>query len=158
MKKNKYTVMAACALTVVWIAFIWWNSMQSGGESGAMSGSVTVGINAFLSSIGIGIRIPQLLVRKAAHFLEFAMLASLLSFDALCVFDLRRHSSARRKCLVWWAFPCAVAVASVDETIQLFVEGRVGSVIDVMIDSGGALTAVSLWFLALMLMKNKSVE
>jgi VanZ family protein len=41
-----------------------------------------------------------------------------------------------------------VAVPSVDETIQLFVDGRSGQVTDVLIDCAGACTGVLLTWLA----------
>jgi VanZ family protein len=52
---------------------------------------------------------------------------------------------------VWAAVAVAltvVAVPSVDETIQLFVDGRSGQVTDVLIDCAGACTGVLLTWLA----------
>ena len=84
----------------------------------------------------------QYMVRKAAHFTEFAMLgASLrLLFHAL---RLRRP--------VLWAWIISTLYACTDELHQMLVGTRSPMWRDVCIDSAGALTAavlVSLWLYA----------
>lgn len=78
-------------------------------------------------------------VRTAAHFSEYALLGFLvmllvLSFDA----DFRPAFSRH-----WVRYPVAfgfcVLYAAGDEFHQLFVDGRVADVADVLIDSAGAL-------------------
>ena len=155
MKKRIVIAVFSC-LTALWIGFIWINSMQVGVVSGEMSGSLTEGINEFFGSFIDGFYISGYVVRKLAHFTEFALLALLLCFDCRFIFDIDKRSTLRRASCVWLALPCAVAVACIDESIQLSVEGRVGSFVDVLIDSAGALFCVALFFGVLMIMRARA--
>lgn len=131
--------------------------MQTGNESGAMSGSVTDAINAFLGSIHNSLHVSHHFVRKAAHFTEFALLATLLCF---AVRSLTRKNDQNKHNLLWVfaAFFGAVITAAIDETIQLFTDGRVGSAVDVLIDSSGAACATLVFFLILVVLKRKRTE
>lgn len=80
--------------------------------------------------------LAYLLLRKAAHFTEYALLA------ALWWRALRTRLDARAALGV--AFGIAVAYAVTDELHQTFVETRVGSPIDVLIDTAGAAAAMAL--------------
>lgn len=74
------------------------------------------------------------LVRKAAHFTEFAALGFFLRMLA-GVYELRR---ATRRC--WLA---GTLYACSDEVHQLFVAGRAGMWQDVLLDSGGVLAGIT---------------
>ena len=78
----------------------------------------------------------SLLVRKALHFSEYALLAALW-WRAL------RTRLDPRAALVW-AFSIAVAYAVTDEIHQTFVDTRVGTPVDVLIDLAGAAAAIAL--------------
>ena len=112
-------------LIVLNLALIWGNSLMTGADSGAISG----GVLAFLGRI-----LPVLLteaghtfLRKAAHFSEFALLGLLYC---------GRHRLARQETpLHLMGF--GLAVACIDETIQIFTPGRASSLIDVWIDTSG---------------------
>ena len=80
--------------------------------------------------------ILEFVARKLAHFTEYALL-TLLWWRAL-----RGRGSASR--VLAAAVAIAVAYAITDEYHQTFVEGRVGAVTDVLIDSAGALVAALL--------------
>ena len=144
----------ACAL---WTLFIFANSMKPGNESGQMSGHVTEMINNAIHVIFPSLNVGHLFVRKAAHFCEFALLA--LLFCLAYRFTFAESGSERvpfeRICFVLFALPSAMAVAAIDETIQIFVDGRVGSVVDVLIDSSGAACATIVFFLTLVLLNRK---
>ena len=71
------------------------------------------------------------ILRKLAHMLEFGLLW-LLWWRAL--------GYGR----VWPAAGIAVAYAATDELHQSFVEGRVGSPVDVLIDSAGVAIAIAI--------------
>ncbi|SFK48628.1 VanZ like family protein [Lachnospiraceae bacterium KH1T2] len=74
-------------------------------------------------------------IRKIAHMTEYALLT--LSFMlALYMWEIRD------KRLYIISFICSVAYAFSDEFHQSFVEGRYDSLVDVAIDSCGALIAV----------------
>ena len=72
----------------------------------------------------------DLVLRKAAHVTEYAILAALL----------RRATGSYA-----WAFGLAAAYAASDEFHQTFVRGRHGSPIDVGIDAIGILLGLMTW-------------
>ncbi len=77
-------------LPLLWTAVIFLASFQSGEDSGALSGNISIAILKFISSIGIRFSFEtfHLLMRKAAHFCEYAVLGVLVSI-------------ARRKAPLW---------------------------------------------------------
>jgi VanZ family protein len=80
-----------------------------------------------IPSLSSGLGFWDLILRKLAHTTEYAVLAILFQRA------LERPSLA---------FACTVAYAATDELHQHFVRGRVGSPIDVGIDSVGALVGL----------------
>jgi VanZ family protein len=80
--------------------------------------------------LGTGLGTWDLVLRKIAHAAEFAVLAALL------LRALREELPA---------LGLGVAYAASDELHQHFVEGRVGSPVDVLIDSAGVAIGVLLW-------------
>ncbi|HUP33078.1 MAG TPA: VanZ family protein [Gaiellaceae bacterium] len=83
-----------------------------------------------VSDLGTGLGTWDLVLRKLAHAAEFALLGALL---------LRALGNARA------AVALGVAYAVSDELHQHFVPGRLGSPIDVAIDSVGVGLGVVLW-------------
>lgn len=80
----------------------------------------------------------QAWIRKTAHAVEYALLA-LLAFRALWLsFDTILARIAAGALLL------ALAVASVDEFRQRFLDLRTGALTDVVLDSAGALLAVGI--------------
>ncbi|MBQ9210098.1 MAG: VanZ family protein [Clostridia bacterium] len=77
----------------------------------------------------------QHVVRKCAHFTEFALLGASLSLCLTSWFGRRK-----------WRWPAswagATLYAALDESHQLLVAGRSGQWTDVLIDSSGALTGI----------------
>ena len=130
-------------LTLLLIAVIWGNSLVPGECSGSVSLGVVDIIHNALRSVGLPFEwVTDFVVRKTAHFCEYALLGILAS-QAL---DPDRKVS--RGAIVATALLCA-AVPSIDETIQLFVPGRSGQVADVLLDCCGAATGMSLRVLAM---------
>ena len=78
----------------------------------------------------------QLLMRKVFHFSEYALLAGLW-WRAL-----RTRLEARAALVA--AFSIAAGYAVTDEIHQTFVDGRVGTPVDVLIDVAGAATTAAL--------------
>lgn len=79
------------------------------------------------------------LMRKVAHFTEFAALGVCTVWMIL---GLRISEKLWTKASA--ALGYCVMVAALDETLQLFVEGRHGSMGDVMLDSSGAIVGIML--------------
>ena len=140
--KNKKIVFAI--MTLLWVAVIFSFSLQPGEVSGDISGSFSTKV---LEWFAPGVfeeleTMPQeqlefwhMVFRKCAHFTEFAVLGVLSSLTLLQTKVSYRFLIAVGFCLT---------VASLDETLQLFVDGRAGRVVDVMIDGIGALVGIGL--------------
>ena len=127
-------------LTMANLAFIWGNSLMTGADSGALSGGILAWINSVLGLGEEGAEILHLLIRKGAHFTEFACLGMLLAW----------HSGmADVKGAALGAYPLlgGLLAACTDETIQIFVDGRGSSLMDVWVDTFGVLTGITVLLL-----------
>lgn len=124
----------AWALCFIWMAVIFAMSAMPGDVSGEQSGTVVEILSQALEQLGISYPETsplslELLVRKAAHMAEYAVLFWLYR-RAL------RLSGARRP--GWMALLLCALYASSDEFHQVFTEGRGPSPVDVAIDTAGA--------------------
>ena len=123
---------------LIWgmLCFIWGNSLLPGEISGRISDWVKE-ILAFLLPGEIpGVTSGGGLLRKIAHFSEFALLGMALTW---------RFGMEKRKkvmALVW-----GFGAACVDESIQLFVPDRGPAIRDVAIDTCGVLAGMALLLL-----------
>ena len=113
-------------LILLTLCFIWGNSMMPGPVSEAISNWIGDLLSAILggpvrTDTGHGV------LRKLAHGTEYLVLAAEL-------YLLFREMLQKPLSLLAL---CGVSAALVDETIQLFVEGRCGAIADVWIDLGG---------------------
>lgn len=127
-RRLRLCAFALCALLI----FIWGNSMLPGEISQAFSDWVKSLLEKLLP--GEGLDSPQKgsgLLRKIAHFTEFAALGALLGW----LFGMLRKGKLQP--LFW-----GTAAACVDETIQFFVPGRSPGLKDVAIDTAGVLTGL----------------
>lgn len=127
------------SLLIGWMGVIFMFSADA--DSGATSGGLVDALVGFLTG-HLGPISPELQaglhhgLRKTAHFSEYAILALLWAGA------LPRHP--RR---LWLAFWLTTAYAASDELHQAFVPNRGPSPLDVLIDAGGAATALSLLWL-----------
>ena len=119
--------------TLLWIGFIFWNSLHVASASSEMSGSLL----ELLTRIPVLHALTDHIVRKCAHFIEFFLLGGLLTAS------LRPGRTAVRGAAALPFFFCLI-VPLVDETIQLVVPGRSGQVSDVLLDFSGALCGLLL--------------
>ena len=122
--KKKIIIAVWWVLVAVCMGVIFYLSAQDGGTSEALSDEVkTV----------FGIPVAINIIRKGAHFLEFAGLAFL-------VFNALRATCGRNRPALSFIITAAYAVS--DEIHQLFVEGRACRIFDVFVDSCGAVSAI----------------
>lgn len=134
-------------LSIVWIIVIFSFSLQSGEESGELSGGIVAWIvGLFFPEDFTHIELVHFLVRKAAHFTEYFILGVLLSLTV-------REAKWKKVLLVPWVL--GTLVASCDETIQLFSDGRAGQVTDVMLDSSGVFTGCMILTLIVLYLDRK---
>lgn len=130
--------MSAWLYCIIWMAVIFFMSAMPGEISDEESGMVVRLLTAFLQLIPgnlidrIDVFLLELLVRKAAHMLEYAILFVLYR-RALTLSGVRFSGIA--------ALLLCVIYASTDEFHQSFVEGRACASYDVIIDTLGAALA-----------------
>lgn len=136
-------------LLVLAVAFIWGNSLKEGSESLKDSGAVKGFINRIFAALGIHAEVGEVLIRKAGHFIEYFALGLIAFFAAW-------QNNIPKKPYLSAAF--CVAVAAADETIQHFVPERNGNALDVLLDSFGAICAISAVVLILFIKKRKKLK
>ena len=134
-EKDKRRRPALTGLIILVLAFIWGNSLLSPEASWAVSEAVKAVLLALLPGGGSGgggegAGLLGVLVRKAAHFTEFALLGALLT--------ARQRGLPGARTLPPLA---ALLAALADETIQYFT-GRTSSVFDVWLDFAGAAVGI----------------
>ena len=125
-------------LAILFVVFIWGNSLTPGVSSNGLSLSVLQDLRDLLDSLGLASgRLSNFVIRKAAHFTEYAVLGGMVAK----AIDPQRTLDPPRLFAICVTL---VLVPSIDETIQLFVPGRSGMVTDVILDCCGAATGVAL--------------
>lgn len=123
-----------CLLLVCNLLFIWGNSLLPGVLSGALSQWLQTLLQVLFSGEAAPLEGSGLL-RKAAHFTEFACLGALL---------LWRNLLRGREKAIPGALLLSFATACIDETIQCFVPDRGPSLWDVGLDTCGAAVGIFL--------------
>ncbi|MGH7332821.1 MAG: VanZ family protein [Candidatus Rokuibacteriota bacterium] len=123
---------------LVWMAVIM--LLSSGSFSSQRTGGVLLGLVAGLAPWLTPADVAALhgAVRKATHFVEYAILAVLWFRTLIHVRALPTWAAAVGAlaiCVLW---------AALDETHQRFVPSRTGSVEDVAIDAAGSLAALAI--------------
>jgi VanZ family protein len=138
------------SLTIIWVLFIYFNSLQQGVESEGYSSAFAKVINQGLNWLGINLQMANLiyLIRKSAHIFEYFILSTLFTLIYL-------ESQMSDKYKILYSFTSALLIAITDEVIQSFVPGRYGSLIDVLIDSIGIVIGVGLIILIQLIRKKK---
>lgn len=147
----------------IWMVVIFIFSAQTGTVSGDTSGSVTrwlvehiyIGFNNLATEQQQAIMaIAHTVVRKGAHFTEFAILAALIS-NAIRVYNPKK--------LYKWLVPIGISAfyAVTDEIHQYFVPQRACRLLDVAIDSAGATFGTAVFIFTVFLIakiKNKKAR
>ena len=142
MKKIKYFIPSFILMIIIFMF-----SQQTGNESSGLSSQIVLWIQTYLD-----IPITELIVRKAAHMSEYAVLT--LTF----IYGFYKNQYPLKKIIVY-SLICAFLYACTDEFHQLFIGGRAGQFTDVLIDTCGALiTIVIYYFYNYWKRKNSSLE
>lgn len=122
-------------LTLLNLAFIFGNSLLPAEASAAISGSVKAILSWLFPMDGIAAEgTGDSLLRKIAHFAEFACLGFLL-LHGMRTFRMPKPFLS--------ALLLAFLAACIDETLQLFSPGRAASIWDVLLDTAGSLTGIT---------------
>ena len=140
-----------------WMAVIFWMSAQTGNQSGGTSEAIArwlVGIFCpgfqQLSQVRqtVILEVCHTIVRKGAHFTEYAVLAMLIANA------LRQYALTNR---LYWLLPVAISAvyAVTDEVHQHFVPGRACRLLDAGIDTCGAIFGMCLFAAILALLRKR---
>jgi VanZ family protein len=134
IRRTKCKVWLCSILLALNLFFIWGNSLLPGKISLGIS-NLALDILRFImgSSGGSG---GSGLLRKLAHGMEFACLGVILSVYVRMFFK-------RTYLHLLLPLACGFAVACIDELIQIFVPGRGPGVVDVLIDTCGAVFGIA---------------
>ena len=139
MNKKKYIKRIFCFLfLLLTMTIIFLFSAQSGNNSTQTSMSVTESFaNTFFSTAlsSQTIEIIETIIRKLAHFSEFAVLGI-----AACLF-FGTYNLKRKKLIILSAVFCFLYSIS-DEVHQYFVPDRACRIYDVVIDTCGAISGI----------------
>lgn len=146
---NKGIRILLTVFVLLWSGFILANSLFPASQSSALSGGVVEQVNSILHQIGISGEITDHMVRKSAHFIEFALLGVLLFLA------IRSYSPHPGRHLFIGLF-LGLLIPVADEFIQSFVEGRGSQVSDVVLDFSGVLAGTILFFLFFLLATRKT--
>lgn len=132
-------------LLLLYVGFVFHNSMTPAVDSSAQSLSVLEAVQTVLDTVGLDhVGITEHIIRKMAHFGEYTVLGMLLM---QCLGQYRLMTVSRWQLHALFGF----LIPFVDETIQLFTEGRSGQISDVWLDCSGVMfgtvvcLAVCLW-------------
>ena len=129
------------------IVFIFSNSMQIGDVSEAASGRVLLLMKKVFTRLGmpgVANHLTDHVVRKLAHFCEYALEGFLLT---LCLRVYTRHFFVH----ISWPILGGLLTALTDETIQMFSDGRSSQLTDVWLDFSGAMAGILVGLLCLAL-------
>lgn len=123
-------------LTIASVAFIFGNSLMEGESSGRLSAIALEIIRGGAEFAGISRElITEYMVRKLAHFCEYALFGFLLTATV-------KAWRETLKPFLFMVLFVGLAVPVADEFLQTFVPGRNGAVGDVLLDFAGVLGGV----------------
>lgn len=143
---NKKKVLS-WVLLISWLLIIFLFSSQTGSESSNVSNGV-LKILESITHIPLTSDVASFVIRKLAHFTEYAILG------VLCANLLNAYQKLTIKNLIWIFLFC-VLYASSDEFHQMFVGGRAPRIFDVVIDSCGSAVGILCYFQVYSIKKRK---
>ena len=150
--KKKFIFPVLILLSILWIAFIFSNSLEDSVESGAKSTWVYNLVHAFLPWVS------KLFIRKMGHFAEFAILGIFLSTTVFAHIYPISKSDIKKHLLLFATLPVIFLVGCVDEFLQKFSEGRHPAFTDVLIDTLGGLFGIATILCLLLLIRHIRIK
>ena len=130
-KKTIITRIILIILILIWVFLVYGFSNQSGTESSGISRKVA----EFLFDSEEIINKAEPIIRKLAHFSEYSI-GGILFYSLFSTYDFTK----RKRSLI--SLGLGIWYATFDEIHQLFVPGRSGNLVDVIIDSTGVLFGI----------------
>ncbi|MBR2280379.1 MAG: VanZ family protein [Ruminococcus sp.] len=147
-KIYKHSVFSIIMLVItgLYIIFIWWHSTLTAEESTVESTNVLLFVVNLLKGLGFTPELTDHIIRKSAHFCEFALLGLLTLWSAY----LNNKKIIRN--LMPIGFVC-LATAVIDELVQIGSKGRSAEVTDVALDFCGAVTGVIIFLIIFVIVR-----
>ena len=145
-KKAGWLLLCAAlwAMTLGWLYQIFYFSGQNGEESVSLSMKVAVFLSEKLLNGRVSAEALHMPLRKLAHFGIFAVEGALLT--------LALGASMRRRAVpLCISVPTCVAMAALNELHETMIRDRDGNLLDVCIDSAGAVVGIIFAWLVLSL-------
>ena len=143
----KRSAIVFAILTALLLGFIWGNSFMPKNVSASESGFLMELLKPLLDPKGrVDDEAFHHYLRKAAHFSEYAALGFCMSGFLLGL------NWKYRRLRIPVTFLACVLTAGIDETIQVFSDGRGPKLRDVALDSGGAIVGIAVFCLLSMLL------
>ena len=149
MQKKKRGQMTVCVLLLLlMLSFIWGNSLLPGSQSSELSGGI---LQLVQKIFGDTIPMGEFVIRKLAHFSEFACLGLLLTW----FFKLLGQGGIHG-----FTMPMLFGgiAALTDETLQMLTPSRGPSLIDVWIDVSGVVVGILILHLICGLWKERKTN
>ena len=131
MKKLKYFIPA-----IIWMIFIFIMSHTNGNESSNQSNFI---VKIALEFININHETLSFMIRKIAHMSEYAILLLFIYYGLYKTITYKYQLLI--SLLITFIYACS------DEFHQLFIPGRSGQFIDILIDTSGALIMLLIIYL-----------
>ena len=122
------------ALTACMMIFAWGHSCFPANLSSMESNWVVNLFWKFFRLFGAQEAPDEQLIRKLAHYSEYTAIGALM---LSCAYSRDRFRPHR---FLAYVLGAGLLTAVIDETIQLFVEGRAGMIKDVLLDFSGVVT------------------
>lgn len=148
MKRTKARLVISGVMIIGILCFIWGNSLLPGEDSGELSGFIGTLLQKLLPFLDLQSDMGMHLLRKAAHFSEFAA----LGFSFAWLYGMLCN---KRSLSLVLPFLSGASAAAIDETIQLFSPDRGPSIKDVGIDTCGVIAGICILTLLHMLFTRK---
>ena len=154
MRQKESTIKKALpwVLVILWMALIFFLSHQPATQSSDLSAGLTEFIMDMIDKLAPNASFDfepfHHFIRKNAHFFAYLVLGVLLA-NALRGYKGRRIALAVLICVLY---------AMSDEFHQLFIPGRAGQVMDVVIDSAGAVVGILLYQITYLLKKRPGLK
>ena len=150
------------AIILLTVIIIWGHSFMTPEMSTEESNFVKEIVEAVVQSVSNNeaFTIPEIVIRKSAHFFEYAVLGLELVILITVnkgepINDVKKRGLIKRIFSLYpTAFVFSLFVAAVDETIQYFT-GRYSSVWDVLLDLSGASFSIGIFLLIRSLINKK---
>lgn len=161
MNHKKAFRIALLIIIFLTVAVIWGHSCMTRAKSTEESSFVKEILDTVMQTVSgnQSFAIPEVLIRKSAHFFEYAVLGlELVLFITLnkseTLDEDKKRGPIKLLSLYPTAFVISLFVASVDEIIQYFT-GRYSSIWDVMLDMTGASFSILIFLLIKSLIRRK---